>query len=77
MYEGLYHYCRNNAIDGIISTGPWACMLGLGSDPSLKKFFSEKNFPYIEMNMENYDRRGFNEEKVWKDVDLFLRTIMK
>ena len=77
LQEGMYHFCKGNQIDGIISTGPWACMLGMGTDPSIKTFFSRKKFPYIEMNMENYDKRGFNEERARKDVELFLSTIMK
>jgi hypothetical protein len=52
-------------------------MVGGGAYPSHKNFMSRKNIPYLDLGVDCYDKREFNTERVRKDVELFLSTIIK
>ena len=45
--------------------------------PSQKIFMSRKKVPYLDLGIDCYDKREFNTQRVRKDVDLFLSTIIK
>lgn len=75
FFEGYYQLLRGLEIDGIIATMPWACMIGQGSEPSMKNFYSRRGFPYLDLGVDCYDKREFNTQRIQKDVELFLSTI--
>ena len=77
MMEGQYQFARANAIDGIIACAPWACMIAGGSLPSMKNYMSKKDLPFLELDLDCYDKRSFDKEFVRKKVDLFLKTIIR
>jgi len=77
LVEFQYLFLKQNDFDGFISAGTWACMLGMGTEPSVKNFFSGKNYPFIDFGLDCYDKRNFNEKQVKRDLDLFINTITK
>lgn len=77
LAEAQYLSLMGNDIDGVITTMPWACMVGGGAYPSQKNFMSRKNVPYLDLGVDCYDKREFNSERVRKEIELFLSTIMK
>lgn len=74
--EGHYQFLKMNGIDGMIMVAPWACMIGGGSMPSMKNFMSRKDMPYLEFDLDCYDKRSFDREFVKKKIDLFMKTII-
>lgn len=76
LAEAQYQFVKENAIDGIITTMPWACMIGGGAYPSHKNFMSRRKVPYIDLGVDCYDEREFNTERARKDIELFLSAIM-
>jgi benzoyl-CoA reductase/2-hydroxyglutaryl-CoA dehydratase subunit BcrC/BadD/HgdB len=77
LAEAQHFSLMENGIDGVITTMPWACMVGGGAYPSHKNFMARKNLPYLDLGVDCYDKREFNSERVRKDVELFLSTILK
>lgn len=77
MTEGQYQYAKINEIDGIITCAPWACMVGGGSLPSIKNYMSGKDLPYLELDMDCYDKRSFDNEFVRKKIALFMKTVIR
>ena len=60
-----------------IVSRPRACMVGGGAYPSHKNFMAARNVPYLALGGDCYDKREFNAQRVKKDVELFMSTIIK
>ncbi len=77
VVEGQYQFAKRNTMDGIIHCAPWACMIAGGSLPSMKNYMAKKNLPFLEFDLDCYDKRNFDAEYIQKKISLFLNTIMR